>query len=449
MTTSASNHHQAAFSTAQHVGNDINNVAPVPQSPCGAPSSEIRKNEAENDDGVANIHNAMAMMTMAEDNEVPTNVAASAAPAAKENVRPNSGRRKWRKKLDQKNRRAAAAVAAAGDEEMTTTLNTAMAGSAIKENHYIGNQIKTLVEKKAKNNNGKKLHLKNKKAVVVEISSQKTLLPVAAVRTPILPPRIDYNAAEVSADISSSLTSSNDELPSGSNSGRVKKSRSHKNKKHPSRRRSKSKKGDMNYNSVHATSNEFSTNAGGASVLALLGQYPYAVDPPAEISYDGSSSPNSQVMMMSGGGDTSNYYVQYDPSTLPSPGNSSGGGSGSVIIPSMYSGQHAYPNGMQQYPTYTAPDTQQQPSSATVMMAAGYYVPVMMTNHNNEVVYYNQHTGATEYPVYYSTYAPYGTALEQPSAAATARHQQHPVGTSSKTLNIDAPAFNPKDNHDE
>ncbi len=72
------------------------------------------------------------------------------------------------------------------------------------------------------------------------------------------------------------------------------------------------------------------------------------------------------------------------------------------------------------------------------MMAAGYYVPVMM---HNGVVYYNQHVGPpTEHhhPAYYpTTYAPYVSPDPSPRG--------HVGGTSSKALNIDAPAFNPKE----
>jgi len=352
----------------------------------------------------------MAMMTMTEGNETPTNVAAVSA--TKENVRPNSGRKKWRKKLDQKHRRAAA-----GDE------GTTAAAGAIEGNHD-GNQPKNSVEKKIKN--GKKLNLKNKKAVVVEISSQKT-----PGRSPILP-SMDYNAAEASAPSSSSSPYSNEASPSG----RVKKTRPNKNKKYPSRHRPKAKKGEAN----HMNTDDFSTNAGGASVLALLGQYPYlgpsvegshypyagpSVEgshyPYAGPSVDGHSSPGPQVMMS---GD--NYHAQYDPSSLPSTGISSGG-----AIPSTYAG-HAY-HGMQY--SYPAPDMH---PGATVMMAANYYVPVM--THYNGAVYYNQQTGAAEYPAYYAGYAPYGTT--EPSA-------HHHESTSGKTLNIDAPAFNPKETHDE
>lgn len=403
-------HPTAASSTAQHTGN----AASVPQSPaCGAPSSARSGNDAACDVGVESLRGAMERASVKEGVAATPSDAADDDSSAKENVRPNSGRRKWRgKKLDQKQRRAAAEAAA----------------GAIEDGGRGGGQPKNSADKKTKD---KKPHPKNRKAVVVEISSQEAP-PAAPAHSPILPPRMD----DAGADGASSPSTGNGDSPPGSRNGRFKKSRHPKNRKHPHRHKLKARKGEPTNDVVYYANNEFATNAGGASVLALLGQYPHgAAGPPtAEAAcYDGSHA-------IAGGDGGGCYYAHLPPPGVgvPPPGG------GAVPTAAYHPGQHDphachYPPGAS-HPPCAAPDAQQHHQHHHGAAVVGYYVPVMM---HDGVVYYDQLAGPpAEHPAYYhpASFAPYyGTAAAEPPAPHGHR------AAAGRALNIDAPAFNPKE----
>jgi len=406
----SNSNHPAHYPALRRVNNNGKNAG-FPQSPaCGAAS-------VADDRGMQNIDEAMTMMTMTGPNAVPGEVVPV---ATKENVRPNSGgtKKKWRRKANKNQRRV---VGAANAEGPLTAF-----GPANDDNQVKNTAAKTKVKQDAE-----KIQLKTKKAVVVEISPQEKM-PAR----PILPSMDDVVVDSFDSNSPSSNGSSN------SGNGRNKKTLRPKKSKN-SRRKPKAKKGDHSVVESHHNNNnidEFSTNAGGASVLALLGQYPY-MHPmmPAEGSYnynDG-GSPSSPPSSSGMNGDNSYHPQYYDPTS-------------SAAAPQYCASStpsYTYQQVMQ-YPTYASsmPQMNQQQGGATtdIMMpaTAGYYVPIVMTQHNG-AVYYNQQ--AADYPAYYQApgYAPYGTTTMEPQYQEQ-EGMTAPAEAPGTPLNIDAPAFNPQ-----
>ena len=530
-----------------------NTTGDLPQSPCfgGGPSSNTKKqvvyaaNKADadaKDDTTKNICNDMASMAIA---------GASDAAAAKENTRPNNngimsvGKKssKWRKKVKQ--------PATANDP---TTIATTTTATSNNDNQHQSKMSTTnhpptptpISKKITKQGKTKKFtnlnhsnKNKNSKAVIVEISSshqkqkktKKKNIPERQILPPSMPRDI-HGHGIVEGDMKdearngTSITTMPSSPISGTGSGnhhpRIKKSRPRNTRKnkYPSRSRPKAKKSTNNYNSSSPTSNanneavelvpsiateygyinngvdvEYSTNAEGASVLAMLGQYnPYAPVASADGigigSYmmncnNGSSSSAPTVTA------NSKSYGQYVDTTPILPRNddhgttlssSSAVDNESTTIPTtmMYLEQdqgggggyntavYHHPTHGTQYPTYVSTtDSQGNP----ILVPTGYAVPVMV----NGAVYYNQYcpttgvavggsssssvnyddqaatvaanTGVMEYSAHgYDDDAYYH---HESSDNADHHHHQHQYTTPTKTLlNIDAPAFSPKEKYE-
>ncbi len=354
----------------------------------GCPSSS---DEIQNDCGVQMIKDAMTMMTMTGGGGgMPAEL--SNPSAAKENVRPNfSGKsKKWRnKKANQDHPRPEAD----GDDigsSATTTASTTVESTTMC---------------------GKAPLLKNRKPVVVEISSSHQPQKKTPAARPILP-SMDFR---VDAAIGIPPTSNNEAMRSnscdGDNCEQEKKARPKKNnkKKWNNKKPQATKKGDLSGGGM-----DFSTNAGGASVLALLGQYPYVMPSAFDI-YDGCTPHSSNEMAMAGGSD-GYQHVQYDPSNYS--------GDGGILPP-------AYPYDMH-YP-YAAAAAHGMYPCPTIMMPGVYYAPTMM---NDQTVYYNQpNAGTNENLPYYhhSCRSPYICETSDPSSSARGK----------SPLNINAHEFLP------
>ena len=379
-----------------------------PQSQCDATSGGIRKagGLGDNNFDVQNINAALQKMTFSDD---------------KENVRPSSGK-KWRQKLDQNRRR----TSAGGDTEGRVGNVLAEVGvgasniniSSCKDNITISKgQQQTITAEKwkggnKKKNGKKKPQLKSSTASVVEDNiplQHHGKGRVSMQNIPILP------SSDSPASSKWSSTSPSSSKKSGGSAGRSKKNQ----------KKSKAKKNDVG------------TNAGGRSVLALLGQYPAMQITSAE-GYDGSSPPPTSVQMMPSL-THGVYQAQYDPFNHPTDN----------AIPTYAIHQPAY--GVQPYPIYTM-TTSDVHHSGTVMMPAhnGYYVPI--TTHGG-TLYYNCHpstdmhqidtTTCADASYYHAHYDPYDGTLHQAVAPYSAAHY-HESSTSKKSLNVNAPVFNPK-----
>jgi hypothetical protein len=429
------------------------------QSPLGgAPSSSPSSFEARggvsvqaadaNGNSAVKIDDAIAKLAMTEGGckVVPTE-SDSTSPSSKENVRPNSGRKKsWKKKSHRHNREAPSSSLSA------LASNTF---ASIPAESQIPNCDSDIV---------RPLLLKNKKAVVVEISPQDTI-SILAVPRQILP-SMDYNVA---VDVVSSPSSTNDdaiaaEAAGGSgNRNRSKTSRSNQRKSKKNQQRNKQysmNEGPTNIviASVAAPApppppavddGNFTTNTEGDNVLALLGQYSYASPTSNEGSCVGYHPHFSEVqtMMMTGG---DNNYEQYQ--------------------------HHHHHHGQYNSSNYTATDANIPTTSYNGHLGAydihcpydatssavplGYCFPVSI----NGAVYYQQFGRAESMPYYYyynnnySGYSHYemSTHQQQPSSPPYYSNNyytdQHPqpnecTGDSGQmALNIQAPAYNPNEN---
>lgn len=385
------------------------------QPQCGAPSSSGARNgnggknaNANADRDVDNLDDAIAKLTMTAGNAVPTNDAAS--PSSKENVRPNSGKKKSWKKKSHRHRDAAAALAA-------TTSTTPEQQNSNNDNP----------------NAGRAPQLKNKKAVVVEISPQDSI-PI--IHRPILPSMDFQVPVDASGGGGSPPSSTNDDATaaavggSGSSSkSRNKPNRHRKQKKNQQLRNEQNVTNDGSWNGMNAgasTAGEiaFSTNPEGASVLALLGQYSYASPTSNDGPYngyhhnyqsDGESYHHTHQYNAQYQYGSSNYTAAAATTTTTTSGSS-------------YDGQHQL--------SY---DTSYCPYDATSSaMPVGYCIPVTI----NGVVYYHQFYGSADNTssYYYPDHSYYNYHTE---------YQSHPnndgADPNKMALNIHAPAYNPNE----
>ena len=401
--TTTNDRNQAAFSSIHHVDNAQN----MEYAHRGGPSSP---DAAQDDRGIQKIDSAMTKLTMTGTGcgVVPAELS---IPSAKENVRPNSSGKKkhWRKKASQDLQRHEAV----GDDVGSTTTTTRTVAD--------GGGIRASTADEAMTKNGKALQLKNKKPVVVEISSsQQPQKKTPAVR-PILP-SMDF---EVAADAGGHPASINEDLTSiscGDGGEQEKKPRPKKNKKLWRKKPQAAKKGD-----VLGGSMDVSTNAGGASVLALLGQYPYVM-PSAFDVYDGYTPHSCSQMTMTGAGESC-QQAEYDPPNFSS--------IGAILPPAPHAGHHAF------YP-YAATAAHGIHHGPMIMMPGGYYVPAMM---NDETVYYNQPNAVTNENVPYYHHACYSPYVRETMDPSFSVHRYEGDDCRGKSpLNIYAPEFDPKEN---
>ena len=428
---------QPAFSPFHHV-DDAQNVEYAHRGG-GRPSSP--SDEAQDRDrGIQKIDGAMTMLTMTtmttgrggSRGGVPTELRIPSSPAAsKENVRPNSssGKKKhWRKKSNQDQPRENDVGPTTTTTTTTKTRMTADGGGVAAE--------------EATTKNVKALQLKIKKPVVVEISSShqpEKKTPAAARR---ILPSMDFQVATAApASIDEDLASNGCGDGGGEQEERApmkkKKKKQWRNKKpQAARRGDASSGGGMN----------FSTNAGGASVLALLGQYPYVMPSVFDV-YDGCTPYScNQMTMAAGGGEGYQHDHQYDPSNFSS---------GGTLPPMPYTGHRAYDD---EHHPYAAAVAHVIHPGAAIMLPGGYYVPAAMMN--DQTVYYNQPNAATsESAPYYHhpCYSPYacGEAAD-PSSSSARRREGDDDFRGKSQLNINArefmptPAFDPnKENNSE
>ena len=368
--------------------------------------------EVHDDGGVQKIKDAMTMLTMTgSGGGIPIEL--SIPSAAKENVRPNSSgkAKKWRnKKANHDHPRSEADghdVGSSTEATTTTTASTAVESATI---------------------NGKTPQMKNTKPVVVDISSSnqpQMKKPAARLILPSMDFQVAVDAGSGAA-IGIPPTSDNEALRSNGcdvdDCEQEKKARTKKNsrKKRNNKKPQAAKKGDASGGGM-----DFSTNAGGASVLSLLGHYPHVMTSAFDV-YDGCTPHPSNQMAMAGGGD-GYQHVQYDPSNYPS---------GGTTLPTAYADHHAYTYGMH-YPYAATPANGMYPGAA-IMMPGEYYAPAMM---NGQTTYYNQpNAGTNENAPYYphACHSPY--MCETSDATSSARGKS--------PLNINAHEFLPVPAHD-
>ena len=426
------NRNQPAFPSVHHV-DDAQNVEYAHRGG-GRPSSPSSDEAQDRDDrGIQKIDEAMTMLTMTTGQGggrggggIPTELRIpSSSTASKENVRPNSssGKKKhWRKKSNLQDQTRENDV-----RPPPTTTTTRMTADGD------GGGVRNSAADEVTTKNVKVLHLKIKKPVVVEISSShqpEKKTPAAARR--ILPSMDFQVAAAAPASIDEDLALSGRGYGDGGGGGE-------QEKKAPTTKKSKKKQWGRNKKMLAARRGDassgggvdFSTNAGGASVLALLGQYPYVVPSMFDV-YDG-CAPHScnQMTMASGGGEGYHHDHQYDPSNFLN-----GGG---TLPPVPYTGHHhAY-------------DDEHHPYPATVVMVpGGYYVPAAMMN--DQTVYYNQPNAAAAtneisapYYHHHPCYSPYACGeAEYPSSTSARRGREGDDAFRGKSpLNINANEFMP------
>ena len=392
------------------------------------------------------IDDAIAKLAMTEGGckVVPTE-SNSTSPSSKENVRPNSGRKKsWKKKSHRHNREAPSSSSSA------LASNTF---ASIPAESQISNCDSDIV---------RPLLLKNKKAVVVEISPQDTI-SILAVPRQILP-SMDYNVA---VDVVSSPSSTNDDAiaaeAAGGSGNRSRSKTSRSNQRKSKKNQQRNKQYSMNEGPTNIViagvaapappppdveDGNFTTTTEGDNVLALLGQYSYASPTSNEGSCVGYHPHFSEVqtMMMTGG---DNNYQQYQ--------------------------HHHHHNGQYNSSNYTATDANIPTTSYNGHLGAydiycpydatssavplGYCFPVSI----NGAVYYQQFGPAESMPYYYyynnySGYSHYemSTHQQQPSSPPYYSNNyytdQHPqpnecTGDSGQmALNIQAPSYNPNEN---
>jgi hypothetical protein len=411
------NRNKTAFSSVHHV-DDAQNMEYAHS--CGGRPSSSSDEAQDHDRGIQKIDEAMTALTMTTwrgggSGGVPTELRIPSS-NAKENVRPNSSGKKkhWRKKANQDHQRREAD----GDDVGPTT-TTADGGG-------VGNSAVD----EATTKSVKALQLKTKKPIVVEISSSHQPQKKTPAPRRILP-SMDFRVAAAPWSIDEDLASN----VCGDGGEKEKKARPKKNNKKQWRKKSQAaRKEDASGGGM-----DFSTNAGGASVLALLGQYPYVM-PSAFDVYDGCTPHSCNQMTMAGGGE-GYQRDQYNPSNFSSVG---------ILPPMLYTGHHAY----DEHYAYAATVAHVIYSGGAIVMPGGYYVPAIM---NDQTVYYNQPNAATsENAPYYHhpSYSPYPCEEAEPSSSARRHKGDDDRGKSPLNINahefMPMPAFDPsKENNSE
>ena len=308
--------------------------------------------------------------------------------------------KKWRAKLQSRQLAASSNSIASGS--VVGVGNVLAAAAVVGQNNNNVQKNSVVQKKKVKKlpeekiaerisrKNGKKAQDEQKKkndikTVVADISSQQKK---KADHLPILPAE-DRNYVGRSA----------------SSSGDVEKGkRKKKNKK------KKGKKG------TNGTSS-FTTNAKGASVLEMLGDYAAAATATEGASYNNDESTTYPTSVMS--------VSCIDNQTALQLGTS-------YAVPQQQVGVY---DAQQQYPIYTAAQ------GSNVLMPAGYYVPNNQ-QYNTGTVYYNQQPNVPQ---------PVSWALESDASYymynGTTYATDKPVP--AQTLNANAPVFNPKMHKDD
>lgn len=414
----------------------MKNHSPRPSTECQSPhadasSFEFKARGGDNDaaGAVENIDDAIDKLTM-------TGGCDSTSPSSKENVRPNSGKkRSWKKKNHRPGHNREAALSSA----LAATPATIPFESQLPSNNS--------------NHNGRPILLKNKKAVVVEISPQDTIHIVAP--RPILP-GMDYNviadaegslpcsinenaiasavAVDADADAAAAATAAaSGEYGRSMNQSKTSRSQ-RKSKKNQQRNKQRltneSPTNSMITGEAAAGEDDFSTNAEGASVLALLGQYSYASHTSNDGSYDGYYYPHfsGTQMTMIDGDVHQQHHMQYNASSYSA--------MGSTPLTS-YDGHHFA------YNTYCPYDA----SSSAVTL--GYCIPVTI----NGAVYYHQFGSAENAPYnYYPGYATYEMSTNQHPSSSHYYYTTHrPQTNESDPDHMRAPEYNPTENsyHEE
>ena len=315
--------------------------------------------------------------------------------------------KKWRAKLQSRQLAASSNSIASGSAGVGNVLAAAAVvgqnNSNVQKNPVVQKKkVKKLPEEKIaeriSRKNGKKAQDEQQKkndikTVVADISSQQEK---KADHLPILP-------AEDRNYVGRSASSSN-----GGDEGGIES----KKKKRTRNRKKKGKKG------TNSTSS-FTTNAKGASVLEMLGDYAAAATATEGASYsnDGSSTYPTSVMPAS--------CIENNQAALQ--------------LDTSYAVQQqqqiaAY-DAQQQYPIYTAAQ------GTNVLMPAGYYVPIQ-PQIDTGTVYYNQQPNVPQ-PVSWSSESEVSYYMYNGTTYAT--DQKVPP----QTLNANAPVFNPKMHKDD
>ena len=370
-----------------------------------------------------------------------------------------------------------------GDAESTTTSTTwpmvdsSITGGGGKTN--VTTVTETTTNKNTetttnKNSSGGQLQLKNKKPVVVEISStQLHKLPRNKKPLQILP-GTNYRVVAGGAAGMANIVSPTSIDDGGGNNGdgqKKKKSTNRKKKKNPQNQQHTAKLNGDSSDDVAAAAvgggagggsyDFYNTNEGGASVLSLLGQYPYVMPSAFEGSYDRSGEHHfDQAQQL----DTSSMIYPPTPSAYVGH-HLEGGGGYDVHYPYIASTPVHHHDIHHLGPP---------PAGTAVIVPGGYYVPVIM---HDDTVYYSQPshpqcsaTGENAVPYYqhhttcYSPYTPYAGEMmvdvsgrynpcpgPPSSVHRTNDSNDEEIGFRIKSpLNIDAPAFDPpiKDSSD-
>ena len=417
----------------------INNncgMAAYPQSPYDG-SFDMRKGgEGVGEDDGCVLHN-MSTLVISSSITIADN---------KENVPPTpprSSNKKWRTKLDQNRRRCSSggvlatesAAPTTGDDTMVEVTvingNGKVKVSSIKKQlhkkHYSDESKKAYntIQKKSNDKapkNGKEKKSPLNKAVVVNIPSKNddpTKHQKSSRHASILPSMDSNFVGHSSSTSSPTSTLSSSKNSSSRGSG-------HRRGRRNNRKNYKKK----------TNASSYSTNAGGASVLKLLGQYHATATPTS--GFEANEGTYNDTFGSSGGCDDDEYqqpYV-YDP-TLIYPSNSS------IPTYAVYDQQQQ----QQQYDTTTATTTE----VAMPISAGGYYytIPVMVAHPIGGEIYYSQQTEDTAYhPT--SGYYPATEAYDGCNFSYEATQDEEEVvdepsryvGTAA--LNVSAPVFYPK-----
>lgn len=345
-----------------------------------------------------------------------------------------------------------------GDAESTTTSTTwPMVHSSITGG---GKTNATTVTETTtnKNSSGGHLQLKNKKSVVVEISSTQLHKPPKK-KPPYLHilPGSNYRVVAGGAAGMANIVSPTSIDDGGGNNGNgqsKKKSTSRKKKKNPQNQQNQQQTAKLNGDSSDDVAaadggagggsyDFYYTNEGGASVLSLLGQYPYVMPSAFDGSYDRS---DEQHFLHTQQLDTSSMI--YPPTPAAYVGHHEVGGGG-------YDVHYPY---IATAPVHYDLHHQGPLAGTAVIVPGGYYVPVIM---HDDTVYYSQPshpqssaTGEHASPYYHhraTCYSPYaGEMMVDVSgrynpcpAPPSSVHRTNDSNRIKSPLNIDAPAFDP------
>lgn len=347
-----------------------------------------------------------------------------------------------------------------GDAESTTTSTTwPMVDSSIagggKTNAIRGTETTT-----NKNSSVGHLQLKNKKPVVVEISSTQLHKPPKK-KPPslhILPGSNYRVVAGGTTDMAYivSPTSIDDGGGGNNRNGQRKKKSSRKKKKNPQNQQNQQQTAKLTDDVAAADggagggSYDFNnTNEGGVSVLSLLGQYPYVMPSAFDNLYDRFGEHHFDHAQQL---DTSSMVYPPTPSAYVGHHHEGGGGGYDVHYPYIAT-----------VPVHRDLHHQGPPAGTAVIVPGGYYAPVIM---HDDTVYYSQPshpqssaTGEYAVPYYHhhaTCYSPYAGEMmvdvsggynpcpAPPSSVHQTNDSDDEGGNCIKSpLNIDAPAFDP------